>query len=61
MEEDFSGLKSGLAAGDPAAYQEAYDRFGAATPFGISALLVVAALLLLLGFRHRKETPPFRT
>jgi len=38
-----------------------YDRFGAATPFGISALLVVAALLLLTGVRHEDEASPFRT
>ena len=30
MEEDLGRLKSGLAAGEPASYQEAYDRFGPA-------------------------------
>jgi RNA polymerase sigma-70 factor (ECF subfamily) len=30
VEDELGGLKSGLAAGKPASYQEAYDRFGSA-------------------------------
>jgi len=38
-----------------------YDRFGAATPFGVSALLVLVAFLLILTFRPKEGTPLFRT